>query len=263
MRIISNFRDYYDSALCYGADPNLLYVRTEQVFKRDLYSRDVKKYFPDDMDDILRPVFSLLTKMPEEITLSSKRFRKNFKIEITSKIIGFCGILYPAMEIEDVTYYSPQSIIETLPDKVLDSVYMTREKLEELINTKEPWGFGMGWGYNLLSSKSWEKLTLDISSRKYDDVFVGLKSPIFRFEKLVGARFYQLTLNPCLKKDLFQKIKIPTDCFQEISMYVGNQLVTQEDPKAAISDDVLRDEKGFNKWSFRKHRDDPKMEKKK
>jgi len=252
MRIVSNFRDYYDSALCYGADPNLLYVRTEQVFERDLYSRDVKKYFPGDMDDILQPVFSLLAGMPEEISIPARRL---CRIQITSKIIGFCGVLYPAMDIDGVTYYSPQSIIETLPDKLLKDVNTKREKLEELINRKDTWSI---WGNTNLGSKSWEKMTIDISSRKYDDVFVGLKSPIFRFEKLVGPRLYRLTLNPCLKKDLFQKIKIPTDCFQEISMYVGNQLVSQEDPTANITDDVLRDEKGFNEWSFRKHKDDPK-----
>lgn len=46
-------------------------------------------------------------------------------------------------------------------------------------------------------------------------------------------------------------------------MYLGNQLARQNDPPAEISDEIMRDEKGFDEWSFRRHKEeDPKYLKK-
>lgn len=70
-------------------------------------------------------------------------------------------------------------------------------------------------------------------------------------------------MHPFLKADEFQKIKGPAETFQQISTYLGNQLARQPDPSSTISDEILRDEKGFDKWSFRRHKEEDKKNRKK
>lgn len=242
MRIISEFRDFYDSALCYGIDPLLIYIRDNKEYSFE-FAKEEKKYLPGDMDRVLAPITRILSEMPEDITIYSKNYGRR-AIRITPKIVGFCGVLYPAMDIEGFTFYTPQQVVAMLPLEVLKQVYMSREKLNELVERKDM----ASWSRELTAA-SWKKTVKDIEGRKFDDVFVGLGVPIFRYEKIY--RRYRITVNQCLKSDGFQRIKTPVECFQEISMYIGNQLVHQKDPSTLIPNDVLRDEKGFDKWSFR------------
>jgi len=261
VRIISKFRDYYDSALCYGADPNLLYIRTQEELQRDTYIKDEKKQLPGNMDEILLPVFNMLHNMPSEISIYSKRFKRDFQIPIISKIIGFCGVFYPAMTIEDTTYYDTKGIVSSLPSESLEYIYTKREQIEEALSEKQKYSFC--YSRTKLTYEYWKKVTEEITTNRYDSVFLGLGVPVFKVEHYYKARMIQITLNPCLKNEDFPKIKIPTDCFQEISMYLGNQLASQKDPNIGISDKDMIAEKGFDDWSFRKHKMDNKGRKRK
>jgi hypothetical protein len=55
----------------------------------------------------------------------------------------------------------------------------------------------------------------------------------------------------------FQRAIDPYTVFQEISMFVGGVLPRNPNPMVEITDQKVKAEKhGFDKWSFRKHRDD-------
>jgi hypothetical protein len=49
----------------------------------------------------------------------------------------------------------------------------------------------------------------------------------------------------------------PFTLFQELSMFVGGVLPRNPNPMVEITDDKVKVAKhGFDKWSFRKHKDD-------
>ena len=85
MRIISNFRDYYDSAQAYGDDDSLMYKRrTEEIDltnkKPDLYAR-------------VRELVQLFSRMPMiPAGVSGSRF-----------LVAFCGKAYSFYSIRDYT----------------------------------------------------------------------------------------------------------------------------------------------------------------
>jgi hypothetical protein len=81
-------------------------------------------------------------------------------------------------------------------------------------------------------------------------------------ESMTRESSYQVritcALNPQLRLERFQEVKGPSEAFQEISMYMGNQLAHENEPPATISDEIMRDEKGFDEWSFRRHKEEDK-----
>jgi hypothetical protein len=110
----------------------------------------------------------------------------------------------------------------------------------------------------------------EFSGKRFDEVFIEIDAPTFKVEYVAAnkrgsssSNKIRCTLNPCLRADSFQKIKTPVEAFQEISMYLGNQLVHQMDPVSACADEILRDKKGFDKWSFRRHKEESKKLRKK
>lgn len=54
----------------------------------------------------------------------------------------------------------------------------------------------------------------------------------------------------------------PFTAFQEISMFLGGVLKRTEVDTVDIGDEAMRDEKGFDEWSFKRHKDDVKKKRK-
>ena len=61
-----------------------------------------------------------------------------------------------------------------------------------------------------------------------------------------------IILNGELKPHNFVRVFDPYAAFQEISMYLGGVLGTNNPPIPHVSDEDLSAAKGFDKWSFRK-----------
>ncbi len=126
---------------------------------------------------------------------------------------------------------------------------------------------GLYWWSDPLTHGTWDTAAANVLNKRFDDIFIELAIPAFKVEYIALNRLKSVdkircTLNPFLKPDGFQRIKGPAEAFQEISIYLGNQLAHQPDPIANISDEVLRDEKGFDEWSFRRHQEEDKKYKK-
>ena len=65
-------------------------------------------------------------------------------------------------------------------------------------------------------------------------------------------RNLDVEFNPILKDYGIQKIIDPFTIYQEIKFFLSNDLVEDPMKDFQITDDLKRDSKGFDKWSFRR-----------
>lgn len=262
MRIISQFHDYYDTVMTHGINHDLLYIRKKTT------SND-KDYPYKEINKIIEPIVNIKRHLPKDITVR-KEFSPNSnvsRIKLNSGIIGFCGKLYFIITIpcisnyrngicintKDMIFYNSKSISKQLPDEYLKKEQLTREQIENCLLDK--YKTYNKWSYDL-THKIWNDLIDEYRNKKFDDIFIKLKSPIFL---LYNDEF---VINPCLRDLSFQKIKTPPECFQEISMYLGNQLIENKEPTPMnVSDEDMIYKKGYDKWSFRTHTLDSKKNK--
>lgn len=217
MRIISNFKDYYDINLRYMYDPSLVYVRkTEEM--------------PPDAR-----LMSMIRKSPYYIP-----YPNSHGIDLDSFIIGFCGKLYPFM--------GYQNEIDSKGDLVkfiLERNDSLKRKLIDIDKPASKWIEFRG-EYTTSSYENWKK---HVEDADLTDLFIEIGAPIFKISR-TGWRGISFEKNP--KLDGFQSTKMPAIAYQELSMFLGCMLVSEKEPPVKISDDVLIAKHGFDEWSFRK-----------
>jgi len=226
MLIVSKFHDYYDTAMAFGIDKTCIYLRkTEEI----------------EMGSIRR----------SGLTCSSS-VKKKIKFVFNRHIIGFCGKLYPVV----------QCSLYGEPDDA------GKRKLLNILNFYEDWELiqfvkGMGLDHPSRSYRSWlydlgydhrDEKTI----KKFFDVqrwqhleknFAKYKCPVFMTDYHGHKDF--LVLNPMLKPYRFARMKDPFAAFQEIYMYISGVLGNTEKEMIQISNEDMRDKKGFDKWSFK------------
>lgn len=216
--------DYYDKALAYilGPDKDYVYDRKQEqieVKKLDYYINEDKIYANG----------------------SYYRFYQ--------KIILFCGDLIPLIGItkdnisEEIKYiYSFDSLI-----KYCDNNKIVLEKGHEYI--------GFGHRLTLRKLQHFFKQKSEIGSvifRKYN-------SPCLMIEPIMGENSTMLlTKNPNLGILGFAALYPPTEAFQKIYMFISNVLCSQKDIPENITDNIKRDQKGFDKYSFKTMKGDKK-----
>lgn len=241
MRIISKFKDYYDSA--HG------WYSPEPVYVRD----NVEIFYPEldkEVEEKVRRVEVIHSVMP----------RSDFGNRC---VVAFCGKAYPCYcHSDSLTFYSTEKMENYFKKDLDSSDYMKRNHAEKIINMLHGKArAGYWWRYSNLNHRTWKRFLSEGSLDVPVDAFIAVKSPVF-LVKTVGSSTY-LEVNPMLNKLSFASQVDPYTAFQEISMYIGNELVMQMDPNLDRTDDMIRDSKGFNEWSFRRHKDENKKRKKK
>lgn len=244
MKIISNVRDYYDSAVQYSDDV---------VYRRK----------------------------PESTVLTGNKLKSIWsKINTGSStyphIIGFCGKLYPVCVISSKVYYpfreQDVEAVRHIYDKMCEdrrSVYgPDASYISEFLRATG----------NIKDKKrrcSWHGKTGSYEVTSSHEPFIELGSPsFFLYEadrpegtglELLGTnetysgldydynhRVNIVTTNPVLSQFGFVKVVDPYTACQEIEMYLG-RLAHNEDPKMPVGNDkVMAESKGYDKWSFRK-----------
>ena len=88
--------------------------------------------------------------------------------------------------------------------------------------------------------------------------FIKLSTPVFLLEKDRPYQRVQLVKNPILKDYDFASVVGPYEAYQEISVFLGNELSSQMDPNLDRTDKDIRDSKGFDDWSFKRHKEESK-----
>lgn len=224
MLIVSKFRDYYDSiAGQKGIDKKIVFNRDQNsLFLPEFHSKwsdRTQHYFPNYDSRIVRNDYKGL-------------------VQYETYILGICGKLYPLLvnTIRKKTgVYSHETYSEFIYDINI---------IEEYYNQ-----------YNK-SHYSWRKSNWSIykdylTSTKVQDLFFKHNTPIF----ILGAKTLKeinFNINPILKDIEFFKVMDPFTIFQEIEMFISQQLCT-EITSSNISDKDKIVGHGFDpKWSFRK-----------
>lgn len=254
MKIISKFTDYYDTAQCTGFDDYVKYIRIkDQTNKQSSILEQTLKQTPSSISSNTYPLQYVVTPLLLLFCNAGYTYYK-----ITSRYYN--ERLYPTSVHDKVYYcYSIKDIQDTL--KVLGLKqelieYNRSRSSKELvagINRRVPFcrdaHVNMDWVFDIT----------DVTCLR--DLQINLNSPLVSCslgkEYIPGGvwderrRFVQVTCSPVLKDIEFYRVVDCYTAFQEIEMFIGGVLGTCNDPAPRFSDKVMRDSKGFDKWSFK------------
>ena len=246
MRIISSFKDYYDKAQAYGIDPRLVYVReTREIETRDQRTNKTLHEPPMQLQKFYQ-------RTPDALlggTYPHGGFR--YGLQFCKGVLAFCGTLYPFVIVEngrccyDIDHLRAELI----------AVSATTETLAYLEGPQKK--MGRGWKRHIsqlekerLHRASWTALLA--GDRALDDeAHRAYASPVILYVDQV-MHWPHIVINPRLNQINFQTQVDPVTAWQRLSMYVGNNLVTQKDPEVGLTDKLRRDTAGFDEWSFKK-----------
>lgn len=241
MKIISPFRDYYDSARAWGEDNNVLYLREQKVIKLSVH--DVAAQIPKSFQQIVQ-------KLP---------LGHNFN----THLICFCGRPYlaysffvkdkesPALPLEDILHDTEKQLKNT-HDKFESQFFPSRAAAKRwLEESNSAWGTHTGY-------KDMAKIEETLKQAQVPlELFHRWNCPVFtlRFKHhyygSVGES-YTVELNPQLKSFGFFKYMDAFTAYQELSMFVGGVLSNLDGAPCTSGDDrVLAAAKGFDEYSFR------------
>lgn len=225
MRIISNFKDYYDGAMKYGQDPFIVYER-----------------FCDKLD-----CKNDISKLERNYvwTWQKRSFFENFSIDyksFNSCVIGFCGKFYKTLKTADDKlkyFYNAESVMKY----VFSNTRVTSVNEKAIHSFKKQ--VKQFFAYNL-------KQTHPDFVQWMTTIFQDKNTPYFVIEK-VNRDEVSLVLNPILWSYDFYKVMNPVQAYQEISMYVGGILRQPTKNTVEISDKDIAIKKGFgHKYAFKK-----------
>lgn len=273
MKIHSKFRDYYDSAMAFGVDDHVNWVR-------NVHEESIDKHLFLDK--------AMYTESPRMAVryrgrgTGSKNFPETAPNHVTI-FVGFCGKIYPGIRFswespkfdEGTIYrtvYDTDGIIKVLTE--FDEIFKTN-RVELFVSKKKAKGLGYkpwkGFSSRIpLKVDTVQKYFDKYSGRDYLEPFVELQVPIFVMQPdtdgfilnvETGKRCQTPTMyiNPPLTEYEFQKVFDPYTAYQEIEMFLGGVLTELDEIDVpGVGDKDLAVGKGFNEWSFKtlptKHR---------
>ena len=251
MRIIGG-RDYYDSALAYGQDDDVVFVRDEKEFSNNncpLYSG-----YPHDLlanhhwskpaieirDPVRGPI--LLDLLPVSIYVAGTH---QGGIKVREQTSG-----------AKVEVFWDYSKFEKWVASYGKSIG-TPNRYKWQTNTPEMDAFPNLRAFMAPRLASPEQLTWLIDNRVVTAIWCNHTLESYYRRKPVMWHCNSSNKAWMLTEYDFQKAMDPFSMFQEISMFVSGVLPRNPNPMVEITDDKVKVAKhGFDKWSFRKHRDD-------
>lgn len=212
MRLISKFKDYYDHGIAYGVDPNIIFDRKRcQVFSSTY----------------------------DQLKIPNNMWRYGLlKSGHYIGYLGFCGYIYPYIYHQTNLSYNKDTVIVWWDNSNLDWLDSRYVKYTK--------------NYIEILKEFFKPIKIE------DDIFIEIKSPIFTTqlkyaEYVPGEKKFgemNITVNPSLKDIGFQKVKNTVDCFNEISMYIGNVLNKgKEIIEVSNKEKIVK--AGFDNKSFR------------
>jgi hypothetical protein len=183
------------------------------------------------------------TQIPQRPPYGKQRYTG-----LSQFIIGFCGKVYQGFKVHS-------SCDAIKPDLFFYDI-------DELIDFLKPLGYfdktKGRFGYQYYSEKKIRKNYENFNYSYYEKIFLEYRVPIFAFN---GEGFF---LNFPLDDVKFGKVKDPYTAYQEIDMFLGNQLAESNDPDMPVGGDkIIAESKGYNKQSFRMESPGKKRKKRK
>lgn len=246
MRIISKFQDYYDGVQAYGHDETLCYVRKKTKIKiSDPFSITDEESIETKNPELEKEILKLI---------GTRNIRAIHLDDLDSDIflIGFCGNIYRGLQHRECS-------AKTGYKTILHNFYSTAEfetflkaKPERKPYLKEFYRTPQLFKWTKYLSPSYEENFNNFfneevkSNNPIRNIFVDYNVPVF------SVSVNSLVLNPCLKNFSFFKQVNTFTAFQEIDMFLGGVLGVGEPNMVEISDECMKQKKGFNDWSFKK-----------
>ncbi len=228
MKIHSKFRDYYDIGMRYDEDPTPRFVRNEAQ---------------------ITPLSGVSLGLPCP-TWDSWGF------------VLFCGRKYPFYRIYgiDEVFYSPEKMIKELQKRVKYPIHVT---YKQLLNTLQAKGERAKprYGQWHLCLNSWQGWLDDTANQTIPPAtHLAYQAPIIVVDSGLAQKTL-VTTNANLSRYNFQSVMDPYTAYQELSMYLGNQMADTQMVPAPMTDELKIHAHGFDKWSFRTHPEDSKKRK--
>ena len=262
MRIISDHRDYYDCVMAQGMDLTCVWVRrleeVEYVEKQrwrqpGIVSSNQEWPFPD---------------------CPGAYYRRDDEIQMYQYMIGFCGKVYPVLEISKGG--SGRKFVCSLEevDEFVEANFKKRE-IEEYKDTK---GKGWRWWRTIgVSRKDIRKFFEECQQQQeaFNNIFVDNGCPVFvatrRRSRPSTIVYHGRREDPerpddnprvlkeryevdhvLLKNFEFYKVINTQQAFQEIWQYISGILGLNNPYVPEMDDLTKRDIHGFDDWSFKK-----------
>lgn len=254
MRIISDFRDYYDTAMGYGVDYDTIWLRKEKKLEQgELMIRQE--------DNRSRRRWPGGLRLPTDLDL-----------DYHAHTIGFCGKIYGCLVLTKPGLEGPnrsRKFPVGLDPKPKKTICYTIEETDAFVeaNYKKS---GIEYYYSKNKINRWN----DSSRKRYlpatrdsflffwsrikeihenEEFFIKNNTPIF-IDNKINAKLEDLE---------FYRVFDPYTAFQEIQMFFG-RLRSPEKPIPEISNPDMIEAKGFDlKSSFRKEPSKKRKNKKK
>ena len=267
MKIHSKFKDYYDSAMAYGVDDHVHWVRKTSEIQ--IGGPDPGKQMLEgaphnhpQIDVIPEHTFVNSNMFNERPAESASAFRhrvfrhEELQPDRENFFIGFCGLLYYGIKFSwDRSYdgenktvrfaYSVDDIIKVLRE--YDKKFKTKNAAEFRNNTDDTPSWGRKYRFNKKGVTAYLALYQGAEHIKF---FTDLNSPIFSVIK--HDAWPCIEVNPVLKDYGFQSVMDPFTAYQEIEMFMGGVLAELDEIDVpGVSDESLKAGKGFDKWSFK------------
>ncbi len=254
MRIFSKFHDYYDKALSYGIDPNVIYERKEEEITESL------KKQPD--------LYDRLSKIDSEIFDFRVNKIDSSELKIISKhIVLFCGKIYFCIEVQ-YTIKTYDDYYKHIVSKVATEFIYTFDAFEKVITKHSKINLENNLRSDIFSI---EKVKVMTARKRFKLLFdkqgtVSDNVSALHFE--LDAPIIEITHNPVYfykgkdrvfknkrLKDLeFYKIVSPFEAFQELSMFIGGVMGGKSPIMIEVADKDRIAKHGFDKFSFRKEK---------
>lgn len=229
MRIIGG-KDYYDSAMAYGADKTLVFERKEfSVMARDC------PFFID---------FDISLKHKGRHYDRKRNDRTCFII----LSVFFAGRIYTGIMVNNPFKYLEPALYFWDEEKFIDYL---KENDFEIIEKS--------WIWTAHNTEKFEFMNREARKDELDWAVTN-KVAIAIHEETMDRRgeTYWKCNGVGLGNIGFPKVLDPYTAFQELSMFVGGVLPRDANPMVELTEKEVVAKHGFNEWSFRKHKDDPK-----
>jgi len=228
MKIISKKRDYYDSL---QEHDGIIYVRDDKTNK---LSRSDIEFLE-----------SLLKTMPSPRIIDS--------VYSIKAIVLFCGSVYPIYSFHknSFTMKGVKIYCSQMPSEV---DIILRDKFS--IDLKPSKRYSFLWGGHEYNDQGMIRFQNHIKTLgiKISDLFYKTGSPVITVSQYnyINQRGIEVSTKTPLIDFGFQSIIPPFEAYQMIKHFMSNDLVHEPLDDFKLSDNLMRDSKGFDKYSFRK-----------
>lgn len=237
MRVISKEEDYYDGVQAIAMDKSVVYKRDRRSvdynevphYEKMIYMKDIQRTLKKEKKprDIANP-YEMVNVMPFWVI--------------------FCGRLYFGAKVsipqeKDRSkkvkfFYDPEELGEFMEE---NTVYKSIDnKIHNSINRRRVWGV----------VPLMEQMDQNGSERFWNEL--ANKQIVVAAGYPGIERKAEFEVNPLLKEYGFYQVRDSWTAFQEISQWVGGVIPEQENETVDVSDNELKQAKGFDGWSFRR-----------